>query len=263
MARRKKFTGVCWLCVLVLSMIAAQGAAAEGTTAHTCIAVESGAQFSESHCKAAQAGGSGFKHEAIPNDTTTKLTGSGGGAKLKSVSTGIQVELQPASLGGEGWMENREENGEMYTHGQMILTLSGITMSLPSGKGCEVFADEEGAPGAKGLIVTNVLASTTKGQGDFLKIEPLAGEVLATFWIQNCKGSAPFEALNKTYTITGSVKGVPNGATVEFTHLGTTEQNTLKLNGSHSVGKVGLAGTITLSARASAEEALKPLSATT
>lgn len=269
--------GLCMLCALLVSGFAAQSASAvtKGTTAFTC-AAGSGAGFSKEHCKPEDAVGSGakFNHVEIPQDTTTEITGSNettAGAtdvtKLKATINGIVTELQAKVTTGSGWMENKKEGatdpnpGEHYAVGHGTITYTEASVVAPAGKGCTVWTDiDPETMGEQGVVHTEPLKATTTGQGDSLKFEPTTGNVFTRFYITGCAGSEALVALNGTYTVTGSVTGVPDGATTNFTHTATTAQNTLKLNGSI---KSGLEGTLTIKGRANSGEAYKPLSVTT
>jgi hypothetical protein len=52
---------LCVLCSLLLSLAAAQGAAAAGTTGFTCKPTEGGAGFSDAHCLIAVASAAKFQ----------------------------------------------------------------------------------------------------------------------------------------------------------------------------------------------------------
>lgn len=254
--------GLCMLCGLLLTVISAQGANAAGTTGYTCKEVNAGFEFTDVHCEDKGAFGP-FGHESINGDTTTEVAVNNEGVmSLKATIGGISTEFVAQTFSGSGWMENKEEGGEMYATGEVTTTYTNVTIASPVGKGCKVSTDNGGIAGEEGLVHTNTLRVTTKGQGDSLKFEPGegAGERLATFIVSGCSGSAALEALNKTYFVSGSVKGVATGAKVGFTHAETTTQNTLKLNGAI---KAGLAGALTLRSRADSTEPYRRMSATT
>lgn len=263
---RRAIGGLCMLCALLVSAIAAQGASAAGTTAHTCAKTvpPSLGVFTEDHCRTqVQPAQNLWAHVSIPNNTTTTLRGSAAGqTKLKATIGGIATELVANTLSGTGSMENKEAGGEMFASGTGTITYTEVAVASPAGKGCKVSTDNGGVAGEEGLVHTNTLKATTQGQGEFLKFEPNEGEVFATFIISGCTGSAALEALNKTYTVTGSVKGVPTGATTKFTHAETTTQGNLKLNGSI---KAGIEGDLELEGEdpSLGSDAFTPLSATT
>ncbi|HEX5609266.1 MAG TPA: hypothetical protein VFX45_04140 [Solirubrobacterales bacterium] len=257
---RRAITGLCMLCALLASAFAAQGASAAGTTAYTC-AAGSGPGFSDAHCKTAVGSGS-FVHKSIANGTTTELTGSNettGGATqntvLKATVAGSVFSLTATTSSASGWMTNAEEGGEMYAHGDGTATKTGVT----STGGCKVFTDNHpaGTKGEEGVVHTEPIKGTTKGQGDAVKFEPTEGTVFARFILEGCTNSG----LNGTYTVTGSVKSTTiEGATVNFTHADTTNQGTLKINGTI---KAGIEGTVTFKSRLNNTQSYTALSATT
>lgn len=279
MTARRAITGLCMFCALAFSGFAVQGAAAatKGTTAFTCKEKKEpgGAGFSKAHCRPADAVSTGAKYEhvAIAESTTTEVTGTNAKTsaettassvwRLKSVVAGIEFEISATELHAEGWATNaKDPTGEHYVHGTGSAVFKGVAVTKPAGKGCKVFTDDHSGPepkeGAEGVIDTELLKATTTGQGDFLKFEPDEGDVLATFWV-TCTPKLP--ALEGTWEVTGSVKGVPDGATVNFTHTETTTQGTLKVKGN----KAGLEGSVTFSGRdpALSETVYTPLSPTT
>lgn len=257
--RRPKVT-LCLLCALLFSVAAAQAANAAGTTAYTCVeGAVAPNQFTDSHCRVAGEGK--YKHIAIANKTTTEITVTNVGVgRLKATIGGIATEFIATGTQASGWMENTEAGGEMYIHGLGTTTYTGVSVNAPANKGCKVSTDNGGVAGEVGVIHTNTLKGTSQGQGDMGKLEPAEGEVFATFIMSGCTGSAALEALNKTYTVTGSVKCAGTGSTVQCTHASTTEQNTLKLNGSI---KAGVEVETTAVGRDKPTEAYTPLAVTT
>ena len=111
--------------------------------------------------------------------------------------------------------------------------------------------------GTLGVVKTEPLFATTRGQNHSLTFTPKTGTLFAKFYITNC--SVP--ALNGTYEVTGKVTGVPDGATVNFKHEEVTKQGNLKTRGAAS----GLEGTLTLKGKDEAKGDLtySPLSVTT
>jgi hypothetical protein len=257
MTGRRTIVGLCMLCALAFSAIAAQSASAvtKGTTAFTCKEVATGTgHFKKAHCKPEDAGTgatSNWDHVAIEKDTTTELRG--GNAKtnketngpeptfLKETIAGVPLELESTTTVGIGTMFNRVDavTGEHYVEGEGEIIYENVTVKAPAGKGCKVYTDTQPGKtkGAEKIVDTKVKA-TTKGQGDFLKFEPQAG-AFATFFIE-C--TTKVEGLEGTWEITGSIKCPTDGATVVCTHTETTTQNTLKGKGS----KAGLEGKLTI-----------------
>ena len=125
----------------------------------------------------------------------------------------------------------RVEIPEHYAFGETATTYTGVTVAKPGG--CKVYTDN-GSKGEEGVIHTEKLRATTRLQNDSGKLEPGAesGGVFARFLLEGCINSG----LNGTYTVTGSVKCPTEGATIKCSHLETTSQNTLKLNGAIKAG---------------------------
>jgi len=222
MTGRRATIGIWMVCALAISAFAAQSASAAGTTAVTCVAGGGSNDFSENHCKTAQAGG-GFGHVAITEQTSIKL--AGGESSLRLAFSGINVEFKSMSLSGTGTLENSLVGGEHVTSGKGVITYEGVTVKAPSGKGCAMAGEQ---------VVTRELAATTAGQGMGLKFTPAEGEMFAEFELVGCGPTEALKGLNGRYIVTGSVIGTPEGATTKFTHAGTTAQATLKLRGQNA-----------------------------
>jgi hypothetical protein len=276
---RRAIIGLCMLCALLVSAVAAQGASAKefGTTSFTCANLGGTThQFTKAHCKESDKGAGPFEHVAIAENTTTELTGTNANTgantetatvtKLKSVRAGVELELQATGVTNEGpaTMVNKKAvnakgETEMYVEGEGKILYTGVSVTKPAGKGCEVFKTENAGPPVthtgKGEVETKQLAATTKEQGMALKFAPKAGATFAVFYVTNCTVAG----LNGTYEVTGSVKGVPDGATTNFEHAAVTTQGTLKLGGQAA----GIEGSLTLKGRANSTQAFTPLSVTT
>lgn len=254
MTGRRAIVGLCMLCALVFSALAAQTAAAasNGTTAFTCKekVVPGGAGFSKEHCTPADAVASGakFEHVEIAEETTTEITGGNNLTEgetqiglLRSTQAGVEEELQAKVVekkpGTEAWMKNRKDpvTGEHYIEGEGFLTYTEVEVTKPAGKGCKVF--EEGATNEK-MVTTQKLRATTKGQEMGIKFEPASGTLFAKFTISGCSVAA----LNGTYETTGSLVAEVNGATISTTEANITTQGNLKLRGQ----KAGLGGVLTI-----------------
>lgn len=273
MNKRKGIKGVCMMCALVISALAAQSAiASEGTTAFTC---KKGAgvgpeTFKTEHCKKADGPGE-YDHFAITENTETEITIKSEKTNsettgqepsiLKETLGGVELELKTTEVSGTGTLTNKkvaETNGEHYVEGgTAFITYSGVKVEKPEGKGCKVFTDDPvtKAKGAEGVIDVH-LKSTTKGQGDSIKFEPATGTTFASFFV-DCGGKVP--AVEGTWEITGSATCIPDGATIRCDHEEITKQNTLKGKGN----KAGFQSTVTISGRMEAPESHTPLSVTT
>lgn len=274
MTARRTIIGICMLCAMALSAVAAQSAAAvTGTTAFTCKAVTPAAGtagFSKEHCRPSDAvsTNANFEHVAVAQDTTTEITGTaestGGELEnniLKATLSGVNVELKTNQVHVTGGYENKldPETKEHYIHGHEItVTYTNVVINGALGNKCKVVTDKEPGTGEDGVIHTRPLTATSTGQGDSILLEPENAEkVFATFEIVK-KGAEPC-AIEGTYPITGKVTGVPDGATLRFTHAKTTE--TLKLGGN----KAGYEGSVTIKGKhpGIVGDTLKPLSVTT
>jgi hypothetical protein len=255
------------LCALAFSAIAAQGANAEvkGVTVFTCKVpsgsdVAVGEAFTDEHCKEKSGAGT-FRHVVVAEGTTTEITGTSTNTqKLKSTQSGVNEELQSPLAhilvehnGEKSWLTNAVDpvTKEHYVHGEAWVEYTGVEVTAPAGKGCEVVG---------GTVTTNKLKFTTKGQGMEVLFEPASGTVFAEFTIAHCESK--LNSLNHLYKVEGSLKATVNGATLETTHTAVTGQNTLKSFGQ----KAGLEGAVTIKGTEIAVDGLnndKPLSLTT
>jgi hypothetical protein len=155
------------------------------------------------------------------------------------------VTVEAKKVSGRGTLVNEEVGGEMLNRGTAFLNLEEAAVAVPAGKGCKIKG---------GKIQTNELRSTTAGTGSFVKFEPVSGTSMAEFTIEACTVAA----LNKSYSLTGSFKATPHGATVELSHSSITGEGLLLLSGQ----KAGLEGALTLKGRANSSQAYTPLSST-
>jgi hypothetical protein len=259
---RRSALGLCIASALIVSAFAAQSASAE-TTAFTCSENVTTKTWSDPHCT--NTGGTkAFGHVAIAENKTTTITSEVGTSietlRLKAIIIGIPTELVTTTVTGSGSVHNATVGGKKQATGSGSKTYTNVTVAAPASKGCQVYTDNNKALGEPGVIHTNGLkGATTEEMG--LRVEPAAGNVLTTFFISGCKGSEALEGLNKTYEVTGSVVGEPNGGEIVFTHAKTTEQNTLKINGI----KAGIEGSTTIKGKdpENPNELYKSLTATT
>ena len=237
MTKLKTMFGLSMLATFAVCAFAAQGASAQ--TAFEC-APTSSAEFKDAHCKE-KGTGAGFHHVVIGPKTPKEITLTNittgtarSTAKLKSVQSGVTLELQSTEVEGTGTMENKESGAEMWVEGSGKITFKGVTVTAPAGKGCIV----KGETGVEKVVPTKALTGTTKGLTNQLKFSPTTPSTFAEFTISGCSVAA----LNHVYTATGSVIGNTEGATTKFTHAATTEQGTLFLFGQ----KAGLEGEATI-----------------
>jgi len=262
MDRLRATIGLCVLCVVGCSALAVQGAGAVtfGTTGFTCA---KGAQpggettkgFSDEHCTAAAANDAThlenvkFEHVAVPESTTTEglVTNQNTNAGttgptpffLKATIATIPIKLEATGVSTtEGaWGENRKEGSEHYAFGEGKTRYTGVKVVEPAN--CKVV---QGAN--TGEIETTQIVGTTKGQGMAGKLQPKAGEATAFAEFEIVQNGANPCAAAQKVKIVGSIQGTPNGATIEYTHEGTTAQKTLRF-GSAAGPIIGLEGKTT------------------
>ena len=184
-------------------------------------------------------------HATVGNEKTKNETTESTSFELKATIATIPVAInakQVMSTDG-AWLENKKDptTGEHYVFGEGKINFTQATLTEPAN--CEV---EQG--GVKGVVETNLLEGTTKGQGDGVLFKPKVGEVFAEFKIVGASCIAA-----QTIKVVGSVLGTLNGATTEFQHgkvtpaEGTTGQGTLRI-GSKTGPKAGIEGKVTITA---------------
>jgi hypothetical protein len=229
----------CTLTILALYVSVARCAAAE--TAYECSSSATSKTFSDAHCKTA--GGAAFGHIAIPVNVSKAVTLSNittgterSFAKLKSVQSGITLEIQATEVEGTGTLENREPFFIMVAEGKATLKLKNVTVTAPSGKGCMV---------SGGTITTSKLKITSGGINEWeASAAPIVvGEKetippIAKFTVEGCS----LAVLNHAYEATGRFTGIAEGATTRFTHASVTTEATFSLSGSPA----GLEGSLTM-----------------
>jgi hypothetical protein len=235
------------LCALVVSAFAAQGASAANTTAFTC--VDGKGTFIGAHCLTTGAASPTFGHVGFTGKTsitgtsakTASETTAAQPAKFHVTIGGAELELEGTGTGGSGSLTNNEEGGTTFwSEGEGTIEYTGVTVLKPAGKGCKVFTDTETKEKGAESQVDAFVKATTKGQEDNVKLEPKAGNLFASFFVEcTAKLGAPLEG---TWEITGSVKCPTSGATIICTGAATTAQNTLKAKGN----KAGIDGALTL-----------------
>lgn len=247
--------GFCSLCLVAAIGVVAQGASAKGTTSFTCKKKEGGGVgFSKSHCRPtdAVATGAQYSHVPIAPNTATELKISGettnGETEALTLKLSTAFEVNVGAISGVGVIENSFENPEEhFVRGETALKFNKVSVTSTLFKGCKIFSNnkETNEPGAEGEFETEPLAFTTKAQGDSLRVEtkiPAEPRVFAKFWIGKCAKENTFE---HQYVLVGSVNGVPDGATLKFTHAQVTEQKSLKIG----AAVVGINGSLTLSGK--------------
>jgi hypothetical protein len=258
MTGRGAIIGLCMLCALAFSAAVVQSASAAvaGTTAFTCLKKAGGVgpeTFSKEHCKKGEGPGE-YGHFSFAQDTTTEITVTNANTNaatngpessvLKETIGGVNLELTSTEVTGTGTLENKKDaaTNEHYISGTAVIEYKKTVVTAPSGKGCKVFTDNAGTPGAEGVVDAHVNATTT-GQGDSIKFEPATGATFATFFVSGCSPAVP--AIEGTWEITGSATCKPDGATIVCDHEEITKQKTLKGKGNTA----GFKSKVTISGR--------------
>ncbi|HET7445873.1 MAG TPA: hypothetical protein VFJ57_14580 [Solirubrobacterales bacterium] len=233
-------TGSSWRSLFLIAMVGAIAvlptASASASTAFECAPVGSGAGFSDAHCRTASIG-AGYKHQAIGGTqaieatdwNTSGETTAGTSSVLKTVLSGVSVEISCLATSASGSFENTETGGEMVAAGTATVAYSFCKVSQPAGKGCSTPE-----------LVEFGVAGTTLGLGKAVKLTPAAGaEQFVGLQISGCS----IKALNNTYPVKGSVIATATGATLSTNEIGVTEAGTLTVGGQ----KAGLTGSLTVS----------------
>lgn len=256
-SRKSVRIGICVMCGLVLAgaMASSASATTNGVTVFTCKKTLFSPQFSDNHCKDKGSPNLEYTHQSVQENTTTATTGSAPAETIiKATVAGSALQIKASNVTSSGWITNSTDgNLDHLAHGEGATTFTGVTATA----GCKVFTDSGAGEGEEGVIHTEALKTTTLGQGDATKYEPKEGTTIARFQLKSCTNSG----INGTYTLTGTFKGTPTGATTNFSHTSTTTDNTLKLNGTI---KAGLEGSLTYVGRDPViEETYTPLAFTT
>jgi hypothetical protein len=233
---------VALLAALAASAMTAS-ASATNTTGVTCRSTGfGGAGFSDSHCVNAVASGAAFVHESLPQNTSTPITITGGGAPaatFKATLAGFTLAVSCNGASGTGILNTQGANPprEMYSWGTAEITFSLCGIEAPLSFTCTVTG---------GTVQTRPLLWTTEGKGMGVEFAPETGTTLAEATISGCSGLAA--PLNGTWALSGTVVLTPHGATLTSTHAETTMQGTLTLGGSNPAGltsNLTVKGTIT------------------
>jgi len=231
--------GLSLLCALLLSVIAAATASAEGTTAFTCKATKAGgAGFSDEHCTKAVSTGATFSHEEIPPGTATKFkstnneTGSTTSTfRFKGTLAGVAFELSATGVVSEGTITNEVLDDVMQSVGKEITVhFTGVKVTAPAGIGCKVKEETLLTNRLRSVTVEGTSPTTTG-----VKYEPeLVGQSFLGIKLEGCSNPE----LNGTFPVTGAALATPEGATLDFTEASTAG---LKFGGN----KASLTGKLT------------------
>ena len=250
---RRAIVGLCLLCAMAFSAIAAQSAvAAKGTTLFTCTEAAETKTFGSGDCNTA---GAKFGHVEVPQGVTTHVALKNTSVvKLKTTIGGTAVTLETNTMTGTGSVKNVLSGKEHWIQGSEIkLKGSGVTVSPIS---CGV----SGVPGGAGVIETKALKGTTQTELMAIKLEAESGTTLAEWeWTG---ATCPFTGIAK---LVGSISCVPSGAELVCSHEEMTASKTLR-NGSAAGPVTGMEGRVTITGgegTAAEGKATNPLSATT
>jgi hypothetical protein len=260
MLRRKATVGVALLCALVFCAVSASSASAvAGTTAFTCVKEKTLNGFKDAHCKEkVEVGATGeFGHKEIAENTTTKthITNE----KTDATTTGSTVNLLHAEPFG---IKTTVECSKLLGHIDVTNVKDKVTgeHSVTGAKGtlhytgCKVKEPAGCVIPKETILVEGLTATTSKQAENTIQFKPEVGENFVTFSFEKCNNFL----FNGAHSVTGSVRGKINGATVEFSSATTTKEGTLKFFGEPA----GLEGKATLS-QAEKTTALNDPAATT
>ena len=219
MSKRTVLLSLCTACAVLVSGISASGASAVTAAEwYTCSPGGGLRDFFNPDCTEPVAVGTGnYGHVSFSGWTPLNVHLASTSSIFKATTAGVAITLTGTSLSGSGKLEN-SVSGAVATP---TLTFGSVTANHE----CKVNGS------ASASITTKELKATALSASE-LKLEPASGSTIEEFTLSGCNISA----LNKTYTVTGSVIGALDGGLTEFTHSGTTSQATLHLNGSINAG---------------------------
>jgi hypothetical protein len=228
MIGRRAVIGLSLLCALAFSAIAVASASAETktTTAFTCVPAEGGAGFSKEHCAAADAVASGakFKHVEIKpgesttfeatNEKTAEETKSSTNAVFSTSVGGLKAVITAKKVLIHGTVENFEDpvtKAMDIRQSKVVITLTEAVLSgaLATVEGCKVVKNE---------IVTNELTATSLVNTMEAEYSGPGG-VFANIKFEGCKNK---EFNEKAFPLSGTMKAIIDGATLETTALSTS-----------------------------------------
>jgi hypothetical protein len=248
---RRIAMSLCMLCALVVSAVAAQSAAAAGTTAFTCKAVEGGVGFSDAHCLTAVGSGAKFKHieiavgattEAVlTNEKTNASTTAAVSAKMVSKKSGVTIEVECAVLTGTGSGQN-VAGPPMKAEGTISLEF----------KTCKVLKPANCTVAEPIKVIEAKVWSFHTGAGEKEQGEKTSPKVTIFTEIVFSGASCP---LPGTFPVEGTAVSRSKGTTSYF-NVGEDELTFAK-------EPADLQGVATRSGRAKGDASFTPLSATT
>lgn len=253
MSARRAIVGVCMVCALLVSAIAAQGASAVGTTAFTCKEQSGVAGFSKAHCKAADAVASGakFVHVEVPAGTVTEISATNEGvgtetkttqpAVLSVTAAGATITITCTKVSATGTQTN-VKGPPMSITGTTEVKYTGCTVSPST---CTV---------TEPIIAKANVASVHTGTGETQKGLVFTGSGASNLFTSITLSGASCP-LPGTFNITGKAVGRVDGATITF----NKGEDELKLG----AFPADLQSVITVKGRANSSQAFTPLSITT
>jgi hypothetical protein len=240
MIGRRAVVGLALLSALPCCAIAAQSAlaaAAQNTTAVTCVKNGGKKDFSDAHCDSKVAEGAGeFGHVEIEKNIATNIsitnaktqnkTTEANPAIFKWTTLGVKFEVTCKTVTGSGSFTNEEPANKVHrAKGSVEVDFTSCTVNKPAGLGCKVkepiFFDAD----------TETVEGLGAGKNEMgLEFKPAVGSVLYGIVIESC-------IVAGVYEITGTAIGTGNpapterfsGATNVFTNAMTKE--TLKHGG--------------------------------
>jgi hypothetical protein len=254
MTSRRTISGICLLCALIASALAAQAASAVSQTAVECTSTGTplnSDRFADAHCKTKEAGKPNF-HAATPFATKTATEGTNittgvawEPAVLKSfiMGTDITIEAQVVTFAKKFTLENNEAGGEMYAEGlSQELHIANVTTPIPN---CGVAGmPPGGGADTPGTIQSWPIRATTKGQPEgVVKFEPQTGNQLAEFTFTG----ASCGLAGVPWPVYGSITSdKTEGATIPFSHSTVTGTKSLRLKNPTTGPVAGLTARVTI-----------------
>ncbi|MGV1050488.1 MAG: hypothetical protein ACOYD4_18410 [Solirubrobacterales bacterium] len=266
---RRAIVGLCMLCALLLSAIAAQGAsAANGITAFTCSSSASVKDFKTEHCVPGETG-TAFGHVAITEGETTHITLSSAktnaatngptATTFKSTVAGSPIELVSENIDCKGGMRNLKD-GVTSEH---YIEVHALTCTYSEVKeknlGCTVTGLPEAEEGGKEMIMTKPLKATTKGgTEESIVLSPVEGTKLAEFELTGCV-VGPLKV-----PVFGTITCKASGATINCKHEEVTAKKTMRVLNATTGPLAGYEGKATVTGgKEPVTEPTSPISVTT
>ena len=255
MTARQAVLGLCAICAVSLSAVAAPSAMAVSQTAVECTTTgtQTGTtKFSDEHCKVENAAGPRY-HVAIPAATavatewTNLTTGSEREpAKLKATIASLETIIEAKKYRASGTIENKLSGTEMYVEGLTnAVVLEEVTVT---NRACEFVGINPSGAKTFSKIETQPVRGTTKEQlAGTIKFEPQAGSS-SKFGEFELSGASCPAALKGLYPVFGVIiSNKTEGATDPFKHTTVTSEPAPQLRLKSATGPLaGIEGKITI-----------------